>query len=251
MNKNHYFCEITGKQTYEKLTDITVAFPEAEKICSPGQFLHILCGGNSFLRRPISICDVSKNSLRFIFEIRGEGTKALAEKGVGDIVDMLAPLGHGFDLSPKDENVVAVGGGIGCFPLLYAAKRCGSVKAILGFRNKAAVYGKFVDDFRKVCEVTLMTDDGTAGENGFTPQGLVKMLENGEKIDKIITCGPSVMMEKIISTAEKYSIPCLASFEERMGCGTGTCLCCSTKINGKMRCVCKDGPVFEFCGQNR
>ena len=251
MNKNQYFCEITGKQTYEKLTDITVAFPDADKICVPGQFLHILCGGNSFLRRPISICDVSKNSLRFIFETRGEGTKALAEKNVGDIVDMLAPLGHGFEISEKDENVVAVGGGIGCFPLLFAAKRCGSVKAILGFRGAEAVYGKFVDDFKEVCEVKLMTDDGTAGEKGFTTQGLEKMLENGEKTDKIITCGPSVMMERIIAIAEKNGIPCLASFEERMGCGIGTCLCCSTKINGKMQCVCKDGPVFEFCGRNQ
>lgn len=246
MNKNHYFCEITEKHTYNNLTDFTVAFPDAKKICKPGQFLHILCGGNSFLRRPISICDVSENSLRFIFEIRGEGTRALAEKDEGDIVDMLAPLGHGFELSKKDENVVAIGGGIGSFPLLYAAKKCGSVKAILGFRNSGAAYDRFIDDFRKVCDVTLMTDDGTAGEKGFTPQGLEKMIEEGDKPDKIITCGPLVMMEKIISIAEKNKIPCYASFEERMGCGIGTCLCCSTKIGGKMQCVCKDGPVFEF-----
>lgn len=246
MNKNHYFCEITEKNTYNKLTDFTVAFPDANKICKPGQFLHILCGGNSFLRRPVSICDVSKNSLRFIFEIRGEGTKALSEKNEGDIVDMLAPLGHGFELSKKDENVVAIGGGIGCFPLLYAAKCCGSVNAILGFRNKDAVYDRFTDDFRKVCDITLMTDDGSAGEKGFTPQGLEKMIAESKKPNKIITCGPFVMMEKIISIAENNGIPCYASFEERMGCGIGTCLCCSTKIDGKMQCVCKDGPVFEF-----
>jgi dihydroorotate dehydrogenase electron transfer subunit len=246
MNKNHYFCEITEKRTYNKLTDITVAFPDADKICAPGQFLHILCGGNSFLRRPISICDVSKSTLRFIFEIRGEGTAALAQKEEGDIVDMLAPLGHGFDLMKKDEKVIAIGGGIGCFPLLYAAKKCGNVSAILGFRNAEAAYPKFVDDFKEVCDVILMTDDGSAGIKGFTPQGLEKMIANGERPDKIITCGPMVMMEKIISIARENGIVCLASYEERMGCGIGTCLCCSTKIDGKMRCVCKEGPVFEF-----
>ena len=246
MDKNHYFCEIVEKRTYEKLVDITAAFPDADKICKPGQFIHVLCGGNSFLRRPISVCDVSKNTMRFIFEIRGEGTKALSEKNKGDLLDMLAPLGHGFNVSKKDRNVIAVGGGIGSFPLLYAAKRCGGVKAILGFRNKQAVYSGFVDDFRKICEVDLMTDDGSEGEKGFTPQGLGKLLKSGEKPDKIITCGPAVMMDKIIEIARENQIPCYASFEERMGCGTGTCLCCSTKINGQMARVCKEGPVFEF-----
>ncbi len=246
MNDRHYFCEIKTKKTFGKLTDFTVVFPDAEKICSPGQFLHILCGGQTFLRRPISICDTSKNTLRFIFEIRGEGTRVLAEKEPGDIIDMLAPLGHGFELTKKDENVVAIGGGIGCFPLFNAVKACKSAKAILGFRNKDAVYEDFIEDFDRICQTTLMTDDGSAGIKGFTTQGLEKMIEDGEQISKIITCGPTVMMEKIIDIAKKNGIPCLASFEERMGCGIGTCLCCSTKINGQRRCICKEGPVLEF-----
>ncbi|MBO5036011.1 MAG: dihydroorotate dehydrogenase electron transfer subunit [Clostridia bacterium] len=246
MDKRHLFCEIITKQTYEKLVDFTVALPDADKICAPGQFIHVLCGGQTFLRRPISICDVSKDTLRFIFEIRGEGTQVLSEKKVGDIVDMLAPLGHGFELTKDDENVIAIGGGIGCFPLLNAVKACGSAKAILGFRNKEAVYDKFIEDFENVCPVDLMTDDGSAGVKGFTTQGLEKMIADGEKISKIITCGPMVMMEKIIDIAQKNNIPCLASFEERMGCGIGTCLCCSTKVNGQRRCICKEGPVLNF-----
>ena len=246
MNKNHYFCEIISKQTYQKIVDMTVAFPDAGRICSPGQFIHILCGGDTFLRRPISICDVPKNTLRFIFEIRGEGTRVLSGKDKGDIVDMLAPLGHGFELTGTDENVVAVGGGIGCFPLLFAAKTCKSAKAILGFRNREALYDRFADDFRQTCDVTVMTDDGSAGIKGFTTDGLENLIAAGERIDKIITCGPMVMMEKIIGIAKANGIPCQASFEERMGCGIGTCLCCSTKISGQRRCVCKEGPVFEF-----
>ena len=51
----------------------------------PGQFLHVLCGGDTYLRRPISICDVIENRLvRFIFEVRGKGTKELARAKEAD-----------------------------------------------------------------------------------------------------------------------------------------------------------------------
>ena len=90
----------------------------------PGQFLHIKCGGTSYLRRPISICDAQGNQLRFIFEVRGEGTKELSNVKVGETIDILGPLGRGFDLDLAKTNgeILLIGGGIGTFPLLLLAK---------------------------------------------------------------------------------------------------------------------------------
>ncbi len=64
----------------------------------PDQFVHVKCGHSRLLRRPISICDWGKNRLRIVFEVRGEGTEWLARRKVGDTLDVLGPLGHGFQV---------------------------------------------------------------------------------------------------------------------------------------------------------
>ena len=65
----------------------------AEK-AAPGQFAQIAVPGKT-LRRPISICEIDKvrGALRFVFQIRGEGTEILARYEEGQSWDILAPLG--------------------------------------------------------------------------------------------------------------------------------------------------------------
>ena len=87
---------------------------------SCGQFVHIKCGHSRLLRRPISICDWGKDFLRVVFEVRGEGTAWLSRREPGDRVDVLGPLGRGFDVSGK--KLLVVGGGIGVPPMLGGAK---------------------------------------------------------------------------------------------------------------------------------
>ena len=85
-----------------------------------GQFLHVKCG-EVLLRRPISVCDVVGREVTMVFEIRGEGTRWLAQRRVGDVLSILGPLGNGFDLGGK--KMIVVGGGIGVPPLYCAAKK--------------------------------------------------------------------------------------------------------------------------------
>ena len=79
-----------------------------------GQFVHLLPVGCT-LRRPISICEINKaaGTLTIVFEVKGTGTDALANVRVGENVDILGPLGHGFTILPEAKHVVVVGGGIG------------------------------------------------------------------------------------------------------------------------------------------
>ena len=86
----------------------------------PGQFLHIRCGDANLLRRPISISDIRDGVMTIVFQVRGEGTKWLADRRAGDVLDVLGPLGNGFDLGGK--NIILVGGGIGVPPMLFSAR---------------------------------------------------------------------------------------------------------------------------------
>ena len=77
--------------------------PEIVKLTQCGQFVHIACGEGHLLRRPISICTWQGSHLRIVFQVKGDGTKWLSERKVGDVLDVLGPLGHGFDVQALGE----------------------------------------------------------------------------------------------------------------------------------------------------
>lgn len=227
----------------------TVSCPEVAAAACPGQFVHIRANGFT-LRRPISICgiDREKGTLRIVFEIRGEGTAEIARLNKGDLIDMLAPLGHGFTVDNSFGKVVLVGGGIGTPPMLPLAKIYGEkAVAISGFRNASVVI--LQEDFRRTgAETILCTDDGSAGIHGFVTQPLKVLAEKGG-IDAVYACGPMPMLRGIAEICRENEIYCEISLEERMACGIGACLgcACRTVRNDEeyFAHVCKDGPVFK------
>ena len=223
--------------------------PRISEAAAPGQFVHITCGEGNLLRRPISICQAHDGMLKIVFVVKGEGTKWLSERKAGDVLDVLGPQGHGFDMSVLGDHPVFIGGGIGVPPMLQtmqSAKAAGAVPtAILGFRNKDAVI--LEEDFQAVGTVYTATDDGSYGIHGFVSDVLK---EHISEYTCVCCCGPKPMLKALASIAEAADIPCQVSMEERMGCGIGACLVCACSLKGKngetrYGHVCKDGPVFD------
>lgn len=244
--KKVYSCELIQKtELCPGMFDFVVKAPEISEMAEIGQFLHIDCGGKTTLRRPISICDFGNGFVRFAFQVKGEGTELLAQRNVGDMLDIMGPLGHGFKVE-KGQKVAVIGGGIGVFPLLGLARLPESV-VFLGFRNKDLVVME--DDYNEACKnVTICTDDGSYGYNGFAIAAMGEyLLEN--KVDLICCCGPKPMLKSVKQVAEHMNIPCQLSLEERMGCGIGACLTCVCETHdegmGKYKQVCTCGPVFD------
>ncbi len=224
--------------------------PEVAEVAQAGQFVHILPDGYT-LRRPVSICgiDKKKGTLRIVFEVRGEGTEEISKLNENDLIDMIAPLGHGFSVDEKYKKVILIGGGIGTPPMLPLAEFYGEkAVAVTGFRNANAVILK--NDFEKTgAETIICTDDGSMGFHGLVTVPLEKEIEK-EKPDCIYACGPKPMLKAVSEIAEKFSIECQVSLEERMGCGIGACLVCACKTkqadgSEHFAHVCKNGPVFN------
>lgn len=223
--------------------DFTVENGAIAQITRPGQFAHILVPGKT-LRRPISVCDVQNDALRLVFEVKGDGTRLLSQTQIGQTLDILAPLGHGFSIE-KTQRTAFIGGGIGVPPMLLSARQSAHAVAILGFRSKSQVILK--EDFEAAgCETIVTTDDGSFGIHGLVTDVLRRRIDD---IDAVCACGPIPMLKAVAALAKEYKKPCQVSLEERMGCGVGACLVCAckTRINGKedFAHVCKDGPVFH------
>lgn len=220
----------------------------AELVQMPGQFVHIKCGDGLLLRRPISICNWSaeRDLMRLVFEARGEGTAWLAQRKVGESLDVLGPLGHGFEMNAEGRYLL-VGGGIGVPPMLGCAVHGGRESvAVLGFR--AAKQVMLLEEFSRACggNVRLATDDGSLGNHGFVDTLVRQELEKDNSFTAVLACGPKPMLRSVAKAAGEFGIPCQVSMEERMGCGIGACLVCACDMaDGTRKHACKDGPVFD------
>ncbi len=216
-----------------------------------GQFLHIKCGDGQLLRRPISVAyagwDEPEDLATLIFEVRGEGTEWLSRRKVGDELDVIGPLGNGFDVSQPGRYLL-VGGGIGIPPLIQYGECLEQPRtAVLGFRTKDKAFPAITSRFQDHCEQTyICTDDGTLGRHGFVDAQVRDILEQDSGYTAILACGPKPMLRSVAKVAAEFNVPCQVSMEERMGCGVGACLVCATPMrDGTVKHVCKDGPVFN------
>ena len=247
--KNELNCKILEAATLPSGA-VTMTFESngmAAQIATPGQFVHIQCGDANLLRRPISICDwsVDHDWIRMVFEDRGEGTHWLSQRKVGETLDVLGPLGHGFTMTPEGRYLL-VGGGIGVPPMLGCAMHGGHDNvAILGFRSQQNTM--LLDDFSSSCAgVRLATDDGSLGYHGFVDALVRQELEKDDGFAAVLACGPKPMLRNVARVAEEFGVSCQVSMEERMGCGIGACLVCACKTkDGHQKHACKDGPVFD------
>ena len=249
MKEIHDFNIIERRQHGEQYFTLVLQHGGQMQPVAPGQFVEVLVEGSRdvMLRRPISVHDVDEEAgtMTLLIQIVGNGTRRLSELKVGDRLNMVYPLGHGFtsDLRPH-TSALLVGGGAGIAPLLYLAKtlkaRCIHVTVLLGGRTANLIPVR--DEFCPYGEVCIATDDGSLGHKGL----VISHPAFAEGYDMIYACGPTPMMKAVARSAAERGIRCEVSLENMMACGVGACLCCVTDTDNGHRCVCKEGPVFDI-----
>lgn len=207
-------------------------------ITNPGQFVNIKLSG-FYLRRPISVCDCDNSTLTIIYKTVGKGTEYMSHLSVGDTLNIMLPLGNGYDLSVECERPLILGGGVGVPPMYGLAKalvKMGKqVTAVLGFNSESDIF--YVEKFAKLgVNVIITTADGSVGKKGFVTD-LVDKID----YDYFFCCGPEPMLKAVYDKTETSG---QLSFEQRMGCGFGACMGCSCKTKYGNKRICKDGPVL-------
>ncbi|MGN1038417.1 MAG: dihydroorotate dehydrogenase electron transfer subunit [Mailhella sp.] len=212
---------------------------DTSAITMPGQFMEISLPG-FFLRRPISICDYDEKSVTIIYKVVGQGTAAMAGMKVGESLDALTGLGHGFSVEKSGRHPLLVGGGVGVPPLFHLARKLvasgRAPSVILGFNKADEVF--YDREFEALgVFVTVTTIDGSRGVKGFATNALPS------SYDYVYSCGPMPMLKALYHATN--GVPGEFSLEERMGCGFGACMGCSIMTKNGSRRVCKDGPVFD------
>jgi dihydroorotate dehydrogenase electron transfer subunit len=204
---------------------------------APGQFVMIWIPGDDEL--PMSL-SYTGNPKGVTIKAMGDTSRSVLSMAKGTLVGIRGPYGNRFDLSPR--RILLVGGGSGTAvlaPAAEAAAQQGSrIVAALGATTAPELL--FVDRVKSFAEtVEVATDDGSVGHHGFVTD-LSRRLLADRPFDAVWTCGPEVMMRKVIAAAEARHVPVFCSMERQMKCAMGMCDACAL---GPYH-VCTDGPVF-------
>jgi len=210
----------------------------------PGQFGMVWAPGADEM--PMSLLPSGNDLVTVTVKERGEGTRALLRKMRGDLIGIRGPYGRGFTYA-NEKSALLVAGGTGAIPLVALLRKLAHRDAqctfILGANTASELL--FANKIEHLLSGTggvlyITTDDGSAGVKGLATDEATKLLRS-QSFDRVYTCGPEVMMKRVIDLGAEAHVPAEAGLERIFKCGSAICgSCCIGPY-----LVCKDGPVFK------
>ena len=263
--KNFKTTILSNQEVSPEYYRMKILAPGISDLAQPGQFVMFRSQATDepLLRRPFGIfqtgtlpsdCDglPDKEFVEILYKVVGRGTSIMRELHEGDRVELLGPLGRGFELADDGREQVLVGGGIGLVPLYMLASELvkrSKVRLLIGGRSRKDVL--MVTEFERLgVETYVSTDDGTLGEEGPVTQVLERKLNKFPEA-AVYACGPMPMLEAVSRICQPRQVALQVSLEAFMACGVGACLGCVVKGAGhseqqpRYLCTCKEGPVFR------
>lgn len=214
--------------------------------------------------------------IEVLYKVIGQGLGRLATAEPGDTVNILGPIGNGFELDANRPTAVLIGGGVGIPPLIFLAEyihmeggidtRCVSFFGselpfpfdltdssieLPGAPTAASQAITLLDNMNIPSRLATMS--GFPGcYTGFVTDLTRQWLETlpAERLEQITlyACGPEPMLEAVAQLAGSFGLPSQLSLEEFMACAVGGCAGCAVEVRTAdgpaMKRVCVDGPVF-------
>lgn len=252
--------------------------PRCAAAATPGSFVHLTCGPDLPMRRPLSImrADARGGWVEVLYKVVGHGLTELSLRKPGETLSCLGPIGQGFRVNPARPRLLLVGGGVGIPPMVFLAESLAAAHSparplvLMGSElpfpfdlaaSHLAVAGLPADATSAMPQLeALGVPSRLASLSGFAGchRGYVTVLaeawlavlskdELGEV--ELFSCGPHAMLVAVAGLARRYRVPCQVSLEENMACGVGGCAGCTVLVQTPegpaMKRVCVDGPVFD------
>lgn len=240
---------------------LTLDAPPVAQAARPGQYLMAIPTSGEAAATALAIYEAEGKLASILFFITGKRTHELSELRFGDRLDVVGPLGNGFDCSQAVVDVAIVAGGVGIASVLLCARALldggARVRLFYGARTRELLVDaqRFAD---AGCELILTTDDGTFGERGL----ITEALASAAAPEIIYACGPTPMLRSVARIAGELGVPAQLALEETFGCGVGGCWGCVVPVLANSSQapsfppaahggsdvvyarICKEGPVF-------
>ena len=271
-------CEILSHNAFDG--DQFIMRVQAPKIAAnakPGSFAHLTVHPLRPMRRPISIMRVNKEQgwVDFLYKKLGEGTALLAEREVGEQINIMGPIGKAFEIKPELKRPLLIGGGVGMPPMVFIAEACkqsGGYEPLVilgsevpfpfttkpseimvpGIPDGVIASMPLLDDWNIASRLASLQGYAGTYEGYVTDLArhwLTALTDEQRNEVEIYSCGPHPMLEAVAKLAKEFDPPCQVSLEEFMACAVGGCAGCVVEVQTEqgpaMKRVCVDGPVFD------
>ena len=251
MRTGEYKLNLIREKTFlsHAVVKMVIDAPNVARKRKAGQFI-VLMTDEKGERIPLTIVDSDKENgtITIIFQIVGKTTTCLSEMKEGEsLYSVLGPLGQPTDIE-QFGTVVCIGGGVGIgvvYPITKALKEAGNrVISIIGARTKDILI--LENEMAQISdELLIATDDGSYGFHGFVSDVLQKLIDMGEKIDRVVAIGPVPMMRVVCDVTKQYNVKTIVSLNPIMVDATGMCGACRVSVGGCTKFACVDGPEFD------
>lgn len=244
----------------------------------PGGFAHIQCATYLPMRRPISIMRVDAKAgwVEFLYKVLGHGTQLLAQRQVGEKINVMGPIGVPFVLHTERPRPLLIGGGVGIPPMIFIADHIRqhhqefkplvimgsevpfpfqtqpSKFMLSGIPDGVIASMPLLEEWRIASRLASLQGypgcfDGYVTD--LARRWLTTLDDTQRNEVEIFSCGPHAMLNAVAKLAREFNLPCQVSLEEYMACAVGGCAGCVVKVNTVdgpyMKRVCVDGPVFD------
>ncbi|MGC1379730.1 MAG: dihydroorotate dehydrogenase electron transfer subunit [Candidatus Baltobacteraceae bacterium] len=235
--------------------------PDLASATKPGQYLMAIAPRGETAATALAIYEREGKHASLLFFITGKRTRELAELRAGDRLDVVGPLGNGFDVTAGARDVAIVAGGVGVASVLMLAQSLLQAGARVRLFYGARTAELLVDRQRFAdagCELVLTTDDGSLGDRGYVTEALAR----ARRPEIIYACGPTPMLRGVARIAAEIGVRAQLALEETFACGVGGCWGCVVPLVGTSAQapsfpppelggsdvvyarVCREGPVF-------
>jgi len=272
--------EVIGQEIHEAGQYVLrLLAPRCASAAKPGSFVHLTCGPELPMRRPLSIMRASPREgwLEILYKVVGQGLESLSQRKPGERLSCMGPIGRGFSPDPARPRCLLLGGGVGIPPMIFlaealAAETDGPWKPLVlmgsevpfPFRSRPSTLMIPGMPAGVIASMPLLEGWGVpsrlASRSGFAGcfDGFVTGLARAwlDRQDELVrnevtvfACGPTPMLAACAALARDFNLPCQVSLEEHMACAVGGCAGCTvlvqTPTGPAMKRVCVDGPVFD------
>lgn len=209
----------------------------------PGQFLMVR-GESMRVLLPRAMAPIRFNAdgtTDIYYRMVGPGTQQMAEMGVGEVIEVIGPLGTPV---PASGDLAVVGRGVGITPLLPLAESA----AAAGYRVRSYLSARVpellleVADFSRLGPVSTQVDVDQAGQ--LVTAALERDVAQGYRPAQVVVAGSRRLARHVGRLAAVYHFRAEVFVEEKMACGVGFCKGCV--IGPNRRLICVEGPALPL-----
>lgn len=244
---------IQSRPLVADVLQLVLGAPMLAQTAQPGQFVTVRATGSGSydpllpIALPLAALDRTAGTVTLLVAAQDPAQRWLAERPVGERLELLGPLGHGWTIASAARNLLLIGTLATAASLLalldLGLQRGLAVTLIIGAPIGPGLPAHLVPS---AVEYHL-------GRGPDPAQAALELVDPAmlSWADAIYTTLPPAHWPALSHQIQRVRVRwdrglAATALSPPLACGVGVCGACSVQIGRKTRLICTDGPIFDL-----